>query len=91
MNSRWTLRGGIQYDQTPTQTDGRSTRTPDGDRTWFSFGASYASSERFTFDLGYSYIHIASEELDITRNGVRMQGTTKGHVHVLSAAMRYHF
>ncbi|AKJ94408.1 aromatic hydrocarbon degradation protein [Thioalkalivibrio versutus] len=95
MNPRWTLRGGIQYDQTPTQTDGRSTRTPDGDRTWFSFGASYASSERFTFDLGYSYIHIASEDLDITRsfNGtdINMQGTTKGHVHVLSAAMRYHF
>lgn len=91
MNPRWTLRGGIQYDQTPTQTDGRSTRTPDGDRTWFSFGASYARSDRLTFDLGYSYIHIASEDLDITRNGVRMQGTTKGHVHVLSAAMRYHF
>ncbi|WP_018176527.1 OmpP1/FadL family transporter [Thioalkalivibrio sp. AKL8] len=95
MNPRWTLRGGIQYDQTPTQTNGRGTRTPDGDRTWFSFGASYARSERFTFDLGYSYIHIASEDLDITRsfNGthINMQGTTKGHVHVLSAAMRYHF
>ncbi|WP_038051537.1 OmpP1/FadL family transporter [Thioalkalivibrio sp. ALJ1] len=95
MNPRWTLRGGIQYDQTPTQTDGRSTRTPDGDRTWFSFGASYASSDRLTFDLGYSYIHIESEDVDITRsfNGtdINMQGTTKGHVHVLSAAMRYHF
>ncbi|WP_017941907.1 MULTISPECIES: OmpP1/FadL family transporter [unclassified Thioalkalivibrio] len=102
MNPRWTLRGGIQFDQTPTQTDGRSTRTPDGDRTWFSFGASYAGSDRLTFDLGYSYIHIASEDLDITRGFdsnqdgqadtfVNMQGTTKGHVHILSAAMRYHF
>ena len=95
LDPRWTLRGGIQYDRTPTRLDGRSTRTPDGDRTWFSFGASYATSDQFTVDLAYTYIHVAREEIDITRsfNGVpvRMQGTTDGNVHVLAAALRYHF
>lgn len=91
----WTMRSGVQYDRTPTQTDGRSTRTPDGDRTWFAFGASYVRSDRWTFDLAYAYVNVSSESLDITRefNGqpVTMQGTSDGRVHILSAAMRYHF
>ncbi|WP_019626389.1 OmpP1/FadL family transporter [Thioalkalivibrio sp. ALJT] len=102
LDPRWTLRGGLQFDQTPTRTDGRSTRTPDGDRIWFSLGATYARSDQFSFDLGYSYIHIGSEDLDVTRGFdsnqdgqadtlVNMQGTTSGDVHVLGAALRYHF
>ena len=91
----WTMRSGVQYDCTPTQTDGRSTRTPDGDRTWVAFGASYATGARWAFDLAYAYVNVSRESLDITRefNGqpVTMQGTSDGRVHILSAAMRYHF
>jgi len=95
LNPSWTLRGGIQYDETPTQTNGRSTRTPDGDRLWLSAGASHAIGDRFHVDLAYSYVHTSSENLDITRefNGVpiNMQGRSEGEVHVLGAALRYNY
>ncbi|WP_006788348.1 OmpP1/FadL family transporter [Thiorhodospira sibirica] len=99
-DERWTLRGGIQFDQTPTQDGYRTTRTPDGDRTWFSFGASYAYDARLGFDLAYTYIDIAKESLDLSRQfyaqtplatQVNLQGTTQGDVHILAGALRYRF
>ncbi|MFN2349295.1 MAG: OmpP1/FadL family transporter [Thioalkalivibrio sp.] len=100
LDDRWTLRGGIQYDQTPTQDGSRATRTPDGDRTWFSAGASYDRDSRLGFDFAYTYIHVAQESLDLTRDfysgtalasSVELDGTTEGHVHILAAALRYRF
>jgi long-chain fatty acid transport protein len=95
LNERWTLRGGIQYDVTPTQDGYRTTRTPDGDRTWFSVGASYERDQRLGFDFAYTYIDVAKEPLDLTRNAgtgdVVMRGTTDGNVHILAAALRYRF
>ncbi|MBK1674489.1 aromatic hydrocarbon degradation protein [Ectothiorhodospira shaposhnikovii] len=100
LDDRWTLRGGMQYDRTPTQDDYRTTRTPDGDRTWFSFGASYQQGPHWGFDLAYTYIDISKESLVLTRpffentlveTEVSIDGTTRGHVHILAAAMRYNF
>jgi len=100
LDDRWTLRGGIQYDTTPTQDGSRTTRTPDGDRTWFSAGASYERDSRLGFDFAYTYIDISKESLDLTRDfylgspgasSVELDGTTEGHVHILAAALRYRF
>jgi long-chain fatty acid transport protein len=95
LDDRWTLRGGIQYDKTPTQDGFRSSRTPDGDRTWYSAGASYERDSRLGFDLAYTYIDVAKGSMDLTRNSgtgdVVMTGTTEGHVHILAAALRYRF
>ncbi|MFW5454741.1 OmpP1/FadL family transporter [Thioalkalivibrio sulfidiphilus] len=100
LDDRWTLRGGIQYDTTPTQDGFRTTRTPDGDRTWFSAGASYERDSRLGFDLAYTYIDVAKESLNLDRefydglpfaSSVELRGTTEGHVHILAAALRYRF
>ncbi|MCG5514456.1 OmpP1/FadL family transporter [Ectothiorhodospira shaposhnikovii] len=108
LDERWILRGGIQYDRTPTQDGYRSTRTPDGDRTWFSFGASYQQGPHWGFDLAYTYIDISKESLELSRvfyetpegaspppfpldTSIDISGTTRGHVHILAAAMRYNF
>ena len=40
----WTLRAGFQYDETPTTGQNRSTRTPDGNRTWLSGGETWMST-----------------------------------------------
>ncbi|MCG5496443.1 OmpP1/FadL family transporter [Ectothiorhodospira variabilis] len=67
LDDRWTLRGGLQYDRTPTQDGYRTTRTPDGDRTWYSFGASYEQGPNWGFDVAYTYIDISRESLDLRR------------------------
>ncbi|MCG5524969.1 outer membrane protein transport protein [Ectothiorhodospira haloalkaliphila] len=96
LDDRWTLRGGLQYDRTPTQDGYRTTRTPDGDRTWYSFGASYEQGPNWGFDVAYTYIDISRESLELTRGqdvgaAINLTGTTEGHVHILAAAVRYRF
>ncbi|AHK78042.1 aromatic hydrocarbon degradation protein [Ectothiorhodospira haloalkaliphila] len=101
LDDRWTLRGGLQYDRTPTQDGYRTTRTPDGDRTWYSFGASYEQGPNWGFDVAYTYIDISKESLELEREfkneagvtfaTVDLTGTTEGHVHILAAAVRYRF
>ncbi|MBK1691772.1 OmpP1/FadL family transporter [Ectothiorhodospira mobilis] len=101
LNGQWTLRGGLQFDRTPTRDGYRTTRTPDGDRLWYSLGASYATGDRWALDLAYTYIDIASEPLDLTRDffasnpalasSAGIDGEIQGHVHILAAAVRYHF
>jgi long-chain fatty acid transport protein len=100
LNDRWTLRGGIQYDRTPTRDGFRNTRTPDGDRTWLSAGASYERGPRLGFEFAYTYFHVGRESLDLTRtfyagtpvaSTVELEGTTEGRVHILAAALRYRF
>lgn len=65
----WTLRAGMQYDETPTTLEGRSTLNPEGDRTWYSGGATWKMNDRWSFDAGLTYIDIASEKIDQTRSG----------------------
>ena len=51
INDQWTVRGGYQFDETPTNDLFRTTRTPDGDRNWFSLGATHHINDRLSFDL----------------------------------------
>lgn len=89
----WTFRGGIQYDNTPTVDEFRTTRTPDGDRTWFATGATYNFNERMSFDINATYIHIASETVDVVRNGgaATVSADTEGDVGIVGAAINYKF
>ncbi|QQG36491.1 MAG: outer membrane protein transport protein [Micavibrio aeruginosavorus] len=93
MNDTWTFRGGIQYDQTPTTDEYRTSRTPDGDRTWFTVGTTYAVNEHWDIDLAAGYINIASEEINVTRNSgsAVVRADTKGHVGLLAAGFSYKF
>lgn len=59
-----TVRGGIQYDQTPTRDGQRDARVPDGDRTNFALGATYQATKNLAVDVGASYILIASAPVD---------------------------
>jgi len=47
LNPSWTVRAGYQFDATPTNDEFRTSRTPDGDRHWFSGGATYALNDKF--------------------------------------------
>lgn len=63
----WKFRAGFQYDETPTTDLYRTTRTPDGDRTWFSTGATYSWTDNIDLDLALTYIDVSSENVNVTR------------------------
>jgi long-chain fatty acid transport protein len=93
----WTLRTGVQYDPTPTTDEFRTSRTPDGDRLWFSAGASNKINDKLTLDLGISYIDIGNETINVTRSGAAagrssvVKANTEGHVGIFSAGLTYKF
>lgn len=97
-NDRLTLRGGVQYDQTPTTDEYRTTRTPDGDRTWLSTGATYAINDKIDLDFAATYIWIDEEEINVTRNNTfsavtatTVSADTDGSVGILAAGFTYKF
>lgn len=75
-SDEWTFRGGVQYDETPTQDGFRSTRTPDGDRIWLSGGATYNVTDRLSWDFALTYINVSEEDIDLTRAQPGAGGTS---------------
>ncbi|MFC1459633.1 OmpP1/FadL family transporter [Microvirga arabica] len=63
VNNQLTLRAGVAYEESPIDTEIRSTRLPDNDRIWASVGASYQWNNKLSFDVAYT--HIFSKETDI--------------------------
>ncbi len=55
----WTLRAGVGRDQSVTDEDHRTPRTPDGDRTALSMGASYKID---ALDFSFAFQHLFLED-----------------------------
>ena len=97
VNDAWTVRGGFQYDETPTVDGFRSTRTPDGDRYWLSAGLSYDVSDSFTVDVAYTHVFIADADVNTSQTGAaaalstNTRATAEGSVDIFAAALRYKF
>jgi len=61
---RFTVRAGIQHDQSPTSDGNRDARVPDSDRWNFATGASYDLSDGITIDASASYIAFKDAKID---------------------------
>ncbi|MUJ21450.1 aromatic hydrocarbon degradation protein [Aliivibrio fischeri] len=55
LNSKWILRTGYMYDQTPVD-ELTSISIPDSDRQWFSAGFTYNWSSNTAIDFGVTYL-----------------------------------
>jgi long-chain fatty acid transport protein len=95
LNDQWTLRGGVQFDQTPTTDEYRTSRTPDGDRTWVSMGATYALTPKIDLDMAGTFIHVADEKISLTRatgtGNSFLRADSEGKVGILALGMTYKF
>jgi long-chain fatty acid transport protein len=100
LDDQWELKAGFQYDETPTEDGYRSTRTPDGDRNWYSLGATYKLNDKVSFDIAGTYIDISEEKIDLTKNfnygggqtaSVDINGETEGDVAIVSFGVNYKF
>lgn len=94
-SDEWTFRGGVQLDETPTTDLYRTTRTPDGDRTWLSLGATYDMNENLSLDMAATYIFVSDEEINLTRNIPALPSTinadTEGSVGIFALGATYKF
>ena len=93
VNEEWTVRAGYQYDETPTRDLYRTSRTPDGDRNWFSAGATYRMNDQIDLDLAATYIDISEEKINVSRNSgfAQVSATSEGSVGIVALGMTYKF
>jgi long-chain fatty acid transport protein len=91
----WTVRAGYQFDETPTTDEFRTTRTPDGDRHWFTLGATYDINEKLSLDMAGAYIDVGEEEINVNRNipavPAVVSADTDGYVGIFSLGLNYKF
>lgn len=96
----WTLRAGIQFDETPTTDEYRTSRTPDGDRTWASVGATYSFAPRWDLDMAATYIDVEDGVINVSRAPANpttgagagvMRAKTEGDVGILAVGVTYKF
>jgi long-chain fatty acid transport protein len=96
-NKDLTLRAGIGYELSPVNDRNRTLFVSDNDRLWLSTGLSYQFNERFTFDLGYTFITVNKARVNYNPNHpqwnpaapVYFAGEAKPQIHIVSAALTY--
>lgn len=64
LHDRLTLRGGVQWDESPTVGTTRSTRIPDADRLWVAAGASYVFRDGLVVDFSFSHMFGKTEPIN---------------------------
>lgn len=94
LNNQWTLRAGLAYEESPIDTEIRSTRLPDNDRIWLSVGAGYQWSDKLSFDIAYTHIFTKETDIRITPGhqdylGVPFLADVDASVDIVSVGLRY--
>jgi long-chain fatty acid transport protein len=99
-SDKWMLRGGVQFDATPTTDEFRTSRTPDGDRTWLSLGATYSITPKIDLDMAGTYIFIEDGSINLMRGAANpatgagagnMRAKTEGSVGIIATGVTYKF
>jgi len=89
VNERFMLRGGIGYDETPTNDVDRDVRLPDVDRWALAVGAHYDFNPEFGFDIGYAYLwgrddsRVNKTEAIGTTNSFNVNARGDNHAHLV--------
>lgn len=99
VSERLVLKTGAQYDQSPTQDGFRTTRIPDGDRTWIAAGAGYDLGDNWSLDISAAYLEVKKEPINLTdtvtigaaSTTYDIQAVTSGSAGVVSTALQYRF
>jgi long-chain fatty acid transport protein len=93
VNDRFTVRGGVAVDSTPTYDDTRSPRVPDSTRKWLAFGVGYKATDRFELNAGYAHIFVNKAHIGGVTNSTndRLIGENDDKGNLLSVSAKYTF
>jgi long-chain fatty acid transport protein len=95
LTDKWTLHGGIGYDETPTVILSRDPRVPDGTRKLLGFGVGYKATEHLSFDAGYQHQFVSNTPVSLTNQAILGGATMNGYFEdsgdVVSISGTYHF
>jgi long-chain fatty acid transport protein len=93
LDDKWTLRGGLALDQSPTHEETRTPRVPDETRKWVSVGLTYEWSDRADVSLGYVHLFVDDAKVSgsSSATGDRLQGhfEDEGNLFAISGQIRF--
>ena len=84
----YVARAGVHFDPTPTNDTDRSFSTPDGDRTWLTFGGSRTLDSGVTWDLAYTYIQVKDTAIARVTTSGTAGATAQSTFNILSIGVR---
>ena len=96
-SSKTRLRAGLGYDETTVSANTRTTRLPDNDRYWLSFGGSYQLQAGLQLDLAYTRVWLKDEaEINIgpghvAFTGLPYSGTADPTVNIVAISLTKSF
>jgi long-chain fatty acid transport protein len=64
LTDKFTVRGGVAYDQSPVSDKFRTARLPDEDRYWIAIGGTYAVTDAISIDAGYTHIFVKDASIN---------------------------
>ncbi|ATD66623.1 hypothetical protein CNR27_03455 [Luteimonas chenhongjianii] len=91
LNESWKLRGGVAYDETPTNLEHRTPRLPDANRIFYSLGATWTMNDAFDVNFGYTRIEPRDPKIDTTSGGSRVTGGYDGNANLFGVSAQYRF
>jgi long-chain fatty acid transport protein len=89
----------VALDKSPVQTEFRTPRLPDTDRTWLTAGVQYKMNAQTALYFGAGYIWVKSAAIDSNPSGApaataavgRLRGSYDANVVILSGQITYSF
>jgi long-chain fatty acid transport protein len=82
VNNKWMFRGGLGYDETPSNNRFRNVQLPDSDRIAAALGAHFQATETIGFDAGWTHIFAMNTRINNLSQQVGPElVTTNGTVH----------
>lgn len=94
LNDQWIVRAGLAYEQSPIDTEIRSTRLPDNDRFWASIGLGYQWNDKLSFDVAYSHLFAKETDIRIVPGhqdyaGIPFVADVDASIDIVSVGLRY--
>jgi long-chain fatty acid transport protein len=92
-DDKWTLHGGVAFDQSPVKDQYRTARIPDSNRYWLASGASYAVSSAASVHLGYTHIFADKASIQQTANSFAgvLNGSYSNSIDIVSTSLDLSF
>jgi len=76
INAQWMLRGGMGYDQSPSNNYYRNLQAPDSDRIALALGTHYQASKTIGLDMGWTHVFAMNTRIHNVEQTVGSQITT---------------
>ncbi len=92
LDDRWTLRGGVAYENSAIPDAFRKARVPDNAHTLLGFGANYRLSKSGSLDVGYMHAFVKDAPVNSSAPGAgTLVGNYKVSADVLSLQYNHNF